>query len=210
VKVCTGGVKKCPTGPYLQGITAIAAGGLHGLAASTATAPTVTKLKPKAGPSGGGTHVSITGTNFTGATAVRFGALNASSFKVISATSLTAVSPAEAPALVHVTVTTPEGTSGPSSSDQFKFLPTVTELSPSTGSTAGGTSVTIRGAGFAPGKTATSFKFGTTSAASVNCISSSECVAVSPAHAAGKVDVKATVNKISSAKNAPADQFTFS
>ena len=33
---------------------------------------------------------------------------------------------------------------------------------------------------------------------------------VSPPHAAGTVDVKATVNKAASAKNAPADQFTYS
>jgi alpha-tubulin suppressor-like RCC1 family protein len=174
--------------------------------------PTVTKLKPTKGPVNGGTTVTLTGTNFTRATAVKFGSTNATSFTVKtvkSVTSITAVSPPETPATVDVTVTTPGGTSAISTKDHFKFVPTVTGLSPNTGSTAGGTSVTITGAGFAPGKTATVLKFGTTKGTSVNCTSTTECTVVSPAHAVGKVDVKATVNKLSSAKVA-ADQFTYS
>jgi alpha-tubulin suppressor-like RCC1 family protein len=174
--------------------------------------PTVTKLKPTKGPVTGGTTVTITGTNLTGATAVKFGSTNATSFTVKTVKSLTsiiAVSPPETPATVDLTVTTPGGTSAISTKDHFKFVPTVTGLSPNTGSTAGGTSVTITGAGFALGKTATVFKFGTTKGTSVNCTSTTECTVVSPAHAVGKVDVKATVNKLSSAKVA-ADQFTYS
>ena len=52
-------------------------------------------------------------------------------------------------------MTTPGGTSAISTKDHFKFLPTVTGVSPNTGSKAGGTSVTITGTGFALGKTAT-------------------------------------------------------
>ena len=40
----------------------------------TSPAPTVTSVSPTAGPDGGGTSVTITGTNLTGATAVKFGA----------------------------------------------------------------------------------------------------------------------------------------
>jgi hypothetical protein len=173
------------------------------------TPPTVTKVKPNTGPVAGGTALTITGTNLTGATAVKFGSTNATSFTVKSATSITAVSPAEAAGTVDVAVTTPRGTSAVSSSDHFKFTPTVTRLSPKTGSKAGGTSVTVSGTGFALGKTATIFKFGTTKARSVNCSSTTKCTVVSPAHAVGTVDVKATVNKVSSVKTVPADQFTF-
>ena len=35
--------------------------------------PTLTGLSPRYGPAAGGTSVTITGTNFTGATAVTFG-----------------------------------------------------------------------------------------------------------------------------------------
>ena len=57
-------------------------------------APTVTGITPTAGPAAGGTTVTITGTNFSGATAVSFGGTAATGFTVNSATSITATSPA--------------------------------------------------------------------------------------------------------------------
>jgi hypothetical protein len=170
--------------------------------------PTVTNLNPNRGPVGGATSVSITGTILTGATAVSFGSIAATSFKVNSSTSLTAISPAETTGTVEVTVTTPAGTSGVSTADRFKFAPTITGLSPNTGSEAGGTSLTVSGTGFALGETATIFRFGSTKATSVNCTSTTTCTIVSPAHAAGTVGVNATANKVSSAK-VPAARFTF-
>jgi IPT/TIG domain len=170
--------------------------------------PTVTKLKPNTGPVTGGITVTVTGTNFTGATAVKFGSTDASTFTVKSATSITAVAPAETAGTVDVRVTTSGGTSALSSKDHFKFALKVTGLSPNTGSAAGGTSVTVTGTGFALGKTATAFKFGPIKATSVNCTSTTECTVVSPAHAVATVDVKATVNKVSSAK-VLADRFTY-
>jgi hypothetical protein len=83
--------------------------------------PTVKRLSPKKGPELGGTSVTITGTNFTGATAVKFGSSEATSFKVNSETSITAVSPAHARGRVDVTVATPNGTSATSRKDQFKY-----------------------------------------------------------------------------------------
>src|SRR5205823_9732334 len=50
--------------------------------AAAVPAPTVTKLKPTSGPVGGGTTVTISGTNLTGANAVKFGGTNAASFSV--------------------------------------------------------------------------------------------------------------------------------
>jgi IPT/TIG domain len=88
-------------------------------------------------------------------------------------------------------------------------LPMVTGVSPNIGSTAGGTVVTVTGVGFALGTTATIFKFGAELGRSVNCISTTECTVTSPAHAAAKVDVKATVSKVSSSKNRPGDLFTY-
>jgi hypothetical protein len=152
-----------------------------------AAAPTVTKVKPNAGPVTGGTVVTITGTNFAGVTAVKFGTVAAKGFKVNSATSITAESPEEAVGTVDVTVVAAGGTSAISSADHYKSSPVITSLSPKEGPAAGGTSVTVKGAGFALGKTATAFKFGTTKPTSVNCTSSTECTVVAPAHAAGKV-----------------------
>jgi hypothetical protein len=170
--------------------------------------PTVTKLTPNKGPVTGATAVTITGTNFSGTTAVKFGSVDAASFTVNSATSITATSPAHAVGKVDVTVTTAGGTSATSTGDKFKYTPVITNLSPSVGPAAGGTTVTASGAGFALGTTGTTFKFGAAMATSVNCTSSTTCFVVSPAHAAGKVDVKATVSKVVSAK-AAADQFKY-
>ena len=60
--------------------------------------PTVTAVSPTSGPTAGGTTVTITGTNFTGATKVALRHVAATSFTVVSSTQITAVSPAQAAA----------------------------------------------------------------------------------------------------------------
>ncbi len=83
--------------------------------------PTVTSISPAAGPTAGGTSVTITGTNFTGATAVKFGTTDADSYTVDSATQITATAPAHAASTVDVTITTASGTSATSANDQFTY-----------------------------------------------------------------------------------------
>jgi hypothetical protein len=170
--------------------------------------PAVTKVSPQGGPVAGGTTVTISGSGFTGVTVVEFGAVAASSYKVNSAASITAVSPSEPVGPVDVTVKTPEGTSAVSAHDHFKFQPTVTALNPNAAPAAGGAIVKVTGTGFAPGSTATIFRFGSTRAASVSCASSSSCTVAAPAHEPGTVSVSATVNNVSSAKST-GSQFTY-
>ena len=79
------------------------------------------RREPHSGPTAGGTSVTITGTNFTGATAVKFGTVAASTFTVNSATSITAPAPAGAAGTVDVTVTATGGTSATGSADQFTY-----------------------------------------------------------------------------------------
>ena len=66
-----------------------------------------------------------------------------------TATKIVVVSPAGAKGTVDVTVTTAGGTSATTLADRFTYYvwptPTVTALDPTTGSTAGGTTVTITG-----------------------------------------------------------------
>jgi hypothetical protein len=64
--------------------------------------------------------------------------------------------------------------------------PTPTSISPTSGSTAGGTSVTITGTNFSSGATVT---FGGTSATGANVTSSTSITATTPAHSAGMVNV---------------------
>ena len=67
--------------------------------------------------------------------------------------------------------------------------PHVTSLSPTSGSTAGGTAVTITGTDFTSGATVT---FGGTPATNVQVTSSTSITATTPAHAAGAVSVVVT------------------
>ncbi len=170
--------------------------------------PTVTKLSAKGGPAAGGTTVVITGTEFSTATKVSFGETEAPLFTINSPTTITVTSPATVAGTVDVTVTNSAGTSLPTKKDHFKLTPSVTGVSPASGSIAGATSVTVTGSGFSPGGE-TVFTFGKGKATSVNCASSTSCTMLTPAHAAGTVDVKATHAKAKSPVNAPADQFSF-
>ena len=77
-------------------------------------------VSPTSGPSTGGTTVTVTGTNLTGATAVRFGATAATTFTVANATTITATAPAGT-GTVDVTVTTAGGTSTTSAADQYTY-----------------------------------------------------------------------------------------
>lgn len=172
---------------------------------SYAATPAVTSVAPNAGSTTGGTSVTITGTALSGATAVKFGATNATSFTVNSATSITAVSPAGA-GTVDITVTTPAGTSATSASDQFSYTPapTVSSISPSSGSAIGGISVAVTGTGFTG---ATAVKFGANNATSFTVNSATSITATSPP-GAGTVDVTVTTAGGTSPTSA-ADRFTY-
>ena len=69
--------------------------------------PTVTGVSPNNGPAAGGTSVTVSGTNLTGATAVHFGTNAGTSISGVTATSLTVTSPAGT-GTVDVTVDDPQ------------------------------------------------------------------------------------------------------
>jgi len=171
---------------------------------TTTAPPTVTSISPNVGPTAGGTNLTITGANFSGATAVNFGAAPAT-FTVNDPTSISATAPAGT-GTVDVVVTTAGGTSATSAADQFTFSdpPTVTNISPSYGPDAGGTSVTITGTNF---DNATAVNFGATPAPLFTVNDSTSISATAPA-GTGTVDVVVTTAGGTSATSA-ADQFTY-
>ncbi len=170
-------------------------------------APVVTGVQPNAGSAAGGATVQITGMCFGGATAVDFGGTPAQSFIVKSDSEISAVTPADAAGTVDVTITAASGTSATSAADRYTFAagPSVWSVYPSMGSVAGGTTVDITGSGFSG---ASAVDFGGTPAQRFTVKSGSEISAVTPAHAAGTVDV--TVTTVGGASGTSKDdQFTY-
>jgi len=117
---------------------------------SYVAAPAVTGVSPNADALAGGTSITITGTNFSGATAVDFGSTPATNVTVVSGTQITATDPAESAGTVDVTVTTPFGTSTTSAADQFTYnstaaTPVFTNLSGPLSINTGTASITLSG-----------------------------------------------------------------
>ncbi|MFI1963270.1 IPT/TIG domain-containing protein [Streptomyces pathocidini] len=144
-------------------------------------------ISPNSGPTGGGQTVTITGSNLSGTTSVKFGSKNATNVTNVSPTTVTAVTPSGA-GEVGVTLTTPGGTSNPL---PYFYLqsPLISGLSPTAGSTAGGTSVTITGNNL---NNAT-VNFGANPGTVTNNNATS-IIVTSPAGAAGNVTVTVTTN----------------
>jgi hypothetical protein len=74
-------------------------------------APTVTDIAPATGPLYGGSPVTISGANFTGAREVRFGSVPARSFTIHDDNTIVALAPSGIAGTNNVTVTTAQGTS---------------------------------------------------------------------------------------------------
>ncbi|KJY42180.1 hypothetical protein VR41_08935 [Streptomyces sp. NRRL B-1568] len=141
--------------------------------------PMVSSVSPISGTTAGGTNVTVTGTGFTGATTVRFGDTPATSFTVNSDTQITATTPLGS-GTVQVTVTTPSGTSNEFVTYTYVTTsgPALTSVVPSSGPTAGGTTVTLTGTGFTG---ATAVRFGATPATSFTVNSDTQITATAPA-----------------------------
>lgn len=155
-------------------------------------APAITAISPVAGPTAGGSPVTLIGTGFAAAPAtgaVRFGAA-AAAYTVLSDTQITAMAPAGAAGTVDVTVATIGGTSAASAGDRFTYAeaPTVASLAPATGPSAGGTQVTLTGTHLSAASTV---KFGHQYASGVSVLSDTQLTAISPP-GSGTVDLTVT------------------
>jgi hypothetical protein len=168
-------------------------------AAAAAAVPTVTGIAPTHGPSAGGNVVTVTGTGFVpGVSDVYFGTVEAAlATTSCTTTRCTATSPAGL-GTVDVTIWNAGQTSAPVPASRYTYdvpppslnAPVISSLSLTNGATSGGTLVTVTGSNFAVG--ATTFNFGPNAATSVTCTVASSCTMLTPAGAAGAVDVFAT------------------
>jgi hypothetical protein len=191
--------------------TVLVGASVRGHAASPA--PTVYAVSPNSGPTQGGTGVTIYGSGFAGATQVKFGAATTNcgggGFNVVSDSVIFVTSPASAAGTVDVVVVGPGGSSPTGPGDKFTFanpgVAVVNGLSPASGSTAGGTPITMYGTGFA---TASAVLFGTTPVGVSYVYSDTTLLVLSPAGSAGTVDVT-IVNAAGSSLPTASDRFTF-
>jgi len=108
---------------------------------------------------------------------------------VVNATTITATTPAGTAGTASVLVTTVGGTNSANSLFTYAAAPTVTAISPTSGSTAGGTSVTITGSNLTG---ATGVTIGGTAATNVVVVSATTITATTSAHSAGSANVLVT------------------
>lgn len=181
-----------PTGlPGATRVTVTTPAGTSGPSSFTFIAPvpvpTLSGLAPSAGPIAGGTQVTVTGTGFTDSSSVSIGGTPATNVVVTSPTSLTVTVPAHSAGPVTVAVTTAGGTSTQAPTFAYAAAPTVTSVSPKSGSTLGGTTATISGTNFTDASTVL---FGGTFATGVTYDrAANRLTAVVPAGTAGVADV---------------------
>lgn len=98
--------------------------------------PTISAVSPTGGPDGGGSIVTLTGTNFTGTTGVTFGGNPVAGFTVNSDTSLTVYAPAHFDGAAAIVVTNGTGPSTSVITFQYGVAPTAPTFAASTANIA--------------------------------------------------------------------------
>ena len=146
--------------------------------------------------------MTITGAGFVSGATVTFGTAVASAVSVNGSGSLTATAPSRSAGSVDVVVANPDGQTArmngvftyvgsapPPPPPSAPVAPTVTGVSPASATTAGGTSVTVTGSGFAAGATVS---FDGAAGSNVVVQSATSLTTTTPAHGAGSVAVVVT------------------
>jgi hypothetical protein len=96
--------------------------------------PVVSSVVPPAGTTSGGTYITVTGENFTGATSVTIGGISATSLTVVNDTTLTVITPSSAAGAASILVTNLSGTN--SANSLFAFaVPNVLRIKKSSTTT---------------------------------------------------------------------------
>ncbi|MCI0341860.1 MAG: IPT/TIG domain-containing protein [Planctomycetales bacterium] len=164
----------------------------------------VSSLSPTSGPNTGGTTITVTGSGFVSGAILEVGGVAATAVTVLSSTQIRGTTAALNPfgpylvGPVNVGVRNPDA-QGAVLVNGFNALgtaPSLSSLAPTSGSTGGGTLVTLTGTGFDPvedgGFSTSSVSFGSNAATFVNVASTTTITCWTPAGAAGAVNVTVT------------------
>jgi PKD repeat protein len=159
--------------------------------------PALSGLVPASGSPFGGTSVTLTGSGFTRdearAHVVRFGGVAAEDVQVVDDATLTCRAPGGAArASVDVELVNSNGSARLAGAFRYRAPPSLTSVSPSTGSALGGFVLTLAGADLAEeGAGTTRVLFGSVEATSVSVLDGGRVTCLLPAGAAGaSVDVQ--------------------
>jgi hypothetical protein len=147
---------------------------------------TVTLATPDNGPATGGTAVTITGTDFDAVQDVLFGDVPATDVVTVGPTEITCVAPAGV-GLVDITVVNGDDEEAVGV-ELFTYTPVILSVTPG-GPIAGGRVVQVAGAGFVA---VASITLDGTPVTELATVSPTLARGLSPAHAAGTVDVVLT------------------
>ncbi|MBI5066834.1 MAG: IPT/TIG domain-containing protein [Deltaproteobacteria bacterium] len=151
--------------------------------------PVLTAATPASGTTAGGTSVLLSGTGFTAGLGVRIGGTPAA-VGAVTATTALVTTPAHAAGPADVLLANPDGQTALLAGG-FTYVappppPSLASVTPSSGTTAGGTAVTLAGSGFQAGAAVTVGG----AAAAVTGLSASAIAITTPAGAAGPADVR--------------------
>lgn len=178
--------------PGAIGSVALQVENAHGVDTATYTYDSfvgVYEVLPNFGPTAGGTRVTVSGSGFSSGATVRIGALPATDVDVLSPESLEATTPPGSPGLANVTVT--QGALSDTLVGGFAYQAAMDlwVVTPDQGSQAGGTFITLTGAGFPADS---DVLVGGSLATHVTVVSPTKITARTPPGAVGTVDVTVT------------------
>ena len=153
-----------------------------------APTPTLVSVSPVRGPTTGGGTLSLSGTGYFPGATVTVGGVACTNVAFVSSTALSCKLPTNPAGPKDVTVSNVDGQSA-TLVDGYTYdlpAPTVTQISPTSGSSAGGTVVLVVGAGFQAGA---KVRVGGSEATQVALVSGTQLSAVTPAGMLGMADV---------------------
>lgn len=113
-------------------------------------APTLIDVEPQFGTNAGGTKVVVIGSDFVNGATVKFAGTLGINTRYINSEALLSTTPAHAIGAVSVVVTNPNGKLATLANGYTYKLParTLASVRPTTGTTLGGTAITVQGTGF--------------------------------------------------------------